>query len=954
MGKVGNSFRVMLCVALLALSVMQVFAKGANNVKIRERIDLSGVWQSSLGECMLPGTTDENHLGDRNRDTTRTSELTRLWRYEGPVIYSREVEIPESMRGKRLTLIMERTKPSTLWIDDDSIGSFSHIFIPHVYELPSLEPGKHSIKICVDNSSYLVPPEVRGSHAWTDATQTNWNGILGTFCIEATPSSFIKEVQAYGNPTQGSVVVRTLVHTSSGKDSLYVNAVSLGKKAQLWSEFHPALYNVCAQLVDDKVFVEINPSSKRIKKRKKATDCLVTTIGLRQFSVDGTKIAINGMRTFLRGKHDGCAFPLTGYCPTDVEAWRRYFSTCRAYGINHVRFHSYTPTEAAFQAADEAGMYLQVELPCWGTIDSTKTELNSFLLREAHDVLRTFGNHPSFMSLGLGNELWGDTDLMRTWLDEFRAIDKRHLYLMGSNNTLGYQSPTEGEDYIVTCRLGGGANYETNTRSSFSFADEDEGGLLNNTQPNTRADYSEAISRCPIPVVGHENGQFQVYPDYEELPKYTGVLYPYNLEVFRERIRKAGMEHQVKDFHNASGKWAVECYKADIEYSLRTAGMGGFQLLDLQDYPGQGTALVGILDAFMDSKGLVTPAEWTRFCSPVVLLAALDSMCYSAKDTLSFDVMVANYQEKAFEHTVSWNVSGNDFRQSGKFSGIAVEQGRTAKIGSASVPLSEITSPTELTLTLQSGAYSNEWKVWVYPSLTDKNVSKISDLLGLLALAPSATLSSGGVTVCGDLSTALGSLNEGEKVLLLPRKDSISNVSVGGLFTPDYWNYAMFRSISLNNRKPVSPGTLGLLMNPTHPLFENFPTEEHTNWQWWQIVRNSNPMILDRMPDDYLPLIQAIDNVERNHKLGLLFELCVDVKGQDAPSKLLVCTSRLDEIQETPSGKAFFNSIFEYMRSDSFAPQTVVTPVELVSLFTDAVSERNIVGVKNLTDYSAP
>ena len=525
---------------------------------------------------------------------------------------------------------------------------------------------------------------------------------------------------------------------------------------------------------------------------------------------------------------------------------------------------------------------------------------------------------------------------------------------MGSNNTLGYQSPTEGEDYIVTCRLGGGANYETNTRSSFSFADEDEGGLLNNTQPNTRADYSEAISRCPIPVVGHENGQFQVYPDYEELPKYTGVLYPYNLEVFRERIRKAGMEHQVKDFHNASGKWAVECYKADIEYSLRTAGMGGFQLLDLQDYPGQGTALVGILDAFMDSKGLVTPAEWTRFCSPVVLLAALDSMCYSAKDTLSFDVMVANYQEKAFEHTVSWNVSGNDFRQSGKFSGIAVEQGRTAKIGSASVPLSEITSPTELTLTLQSGAYSNEWKVWVYPSLTDKNVSKISDLLGLLTLAPSATLSSGGVTVCGDLSTALGSLNEGEKVLLLPRKDSISNVSVGGLFTPDYWNYAMFRSISLNNRKPVSPGTLGLLMNPTHPLFENFPTEEHTNWQWWQIVRNSNPMILDRMPDDYLPLIQAIDNVERNHKLGLLFELCVDVKGQDAPSKLLVCTSRLDEIQETPSGKAFFNSIFEYMRSDSFAPQTVVTPVELVSLFTDAVSERNIVGVKNLTDYSAP
>ena len=900
---------------------------------------MSGVWQSSLGDCLLPGTTDESHLGIESTDTTRTSGLTRLWTYEGPVVYSREVNIPEEMHGMRLTLIMERTKPSTLWIDGDSIGSFSHLFCPHVYELPSLEPGMHLFKIRIDNTPDAVPEEVRGSHAWSDATQTNWNGILGTFCVEATPLTYIKEVQAYGNPTQGSVAVRTLVHTSSGKDSLYVNAVSLGKKAQLWSEFHPSLYNVCAQLVDDKVFVEVISSSKRIKKRKKATDCLVTTIGLRQFSVDGTAIAINGNRTFLRGKHDGCVFPLTGYCPTEVEPWRRYFSICRAYGLNHVRFHSYTPTEAAFKAADEAGVYLQVELPCWGTIDSTKTELCPFLLREAYGVLQTFGNHPSFMALGLGNELWGDVDLMREWLDSFRVRDDRHLYLFGSNNTLGYQV-NDGEDYTVTCRLGVGRNFETDVRSTFSFADEEDGGLLNGTKPNTRADFWHAIGRSLVPVVGHETGQFQIYPDYGELAKYTGVLRPYNLQAFRERICAAGMEQQVEEFHISSGKWAVECYKADIEYSLRTPGFGGFQLLDLQDYPGQGTALVGVLDAFMDSKGITTPTDWTRFCSPLVLLAAMDSMCFSTKDTLSFDIVVANYLEEDFCGTVNWKVEADGFLCSGKLGKMSVEQGTTRTIGTASVPLDAITSPAELTLTLEAGVCSNSWTIWAYPPVQDRNTAKLSDLLGLLSLAPSATLSFGGVTVCADLNTAMGCLAEGEKVLLLPRADSVKNVSVGGLFTPDYWNYGMFKTLSEANRKPVSPGTLGLLMNPSHPLFDGFPTRRHTCWQWWEIVRHSNPMILDRLPQGYLPLVQCIDNVERNHKLGLLFELGLEGVGDSSPAGLLVCCSRLDEIQDSPAGKAFFAALVAYMRSDNFRPAQAVTRSELFALFNEPAAAK--------------
>ena len=83
---------------------------------IRERIDLSGNWNSSLGNCTLPGTTDENKLGDGRHPTNVTSQLTRTYPYSGIVEYEKDVEIPVQMEGKRLILFMERTKPSTLWI----------------------------------------------------------------------------------------------------------------------------------------------------------------------------------------------------------------------------------------------------------------------------------------------------------------------------------------------------------------------------------------------------------------------------------------------------------------------------------------------------------------------------------------------------------------------------------------------------------------------------------------------------------------------------------------------------------------------------------------------------------------------------------------------------------------------------------------------------------------------
>lgn len=843
-----------------------------------QSISLAGEWNVELGKsgsafakskrasqgeekrAILPGTIDTNHLGFAPKDTMETTHLTRLYAYKGAARYSRTINIPKDWKKKPVELFLERTRPTWVYVDGELVDSCNFISTPQRYLLPKkVKPGKHLLEIVVDNGRG-VPDQVYGSsHAYTEDTQTNWNGIIGRIELQLASSTNCKSTE------------------------MLAGAISSCSVA--------------------------SPSALQMPDFAK------------DFHIEGAHFYANGHRIFLRGKHDAAVWPLTGHVEMSVEGWMKYLGTCKEYGINHVRFHSWCPPEAAFVAADSLGIYLQPELPFWGSFDKKDERLMAFLHQEGENILREYGHHPSFRMMALGNELWGDIDKMKEFVDDFRKIAPDKYYTFGSNYYLGYQGIKEGMDYFTTCRIGGEGwgKYNTHTRGSFSFADAYDGGMINHFHPNSTMNFDEACDKAGIPIISHETGQFQTYPDYREMKKYTGVLHPYNLEVFRRRLTAAGMLSQADDFHKASGLWSVKLYKADIEMDLRTRNMAGFQLLDIQDYPGQGSAFVGILDAFMESKGITTSEEWRQWCSPVVPLLEMKKFCFEDGEKIQAKVKVANYGGTSlYGKKLMWKIGDAE----GVMNIFTYDEG-LIDVGILDEEISaDKPAKLNVSLNIEGTEARNSYELWVYPK---------------------KALEKKGIIIARDLNQEVVKvLEKGGKVLWMP--DSLP-YTVGGLFQTDYWNYRMFKTICENNKKKVSPGTLGILTNPEHPIFKGFPTEMHTNWQWFPVIKESHPLVLDNFAKDYRPIVQVIDNIERNHKLGLVMEWKVGA------GKLLVCMSDLEKAAKYPEGKAFYQSVIDYMRSADFDPSAEITVDELKKKLAEKPRQVSLKELNNISQY---
>jgi hypothetical protein len=568
------------------------------------------------------------------------------------------------------------------------------------------------------------------------------------------------------------------------------------------------------------------------------------------------------------------------------------------------------------------GFYLQPELPnkrsAFNTEDSKEAAhhnidflegedmdesipLYDYGKREGELILRHFGNHPSFVMFTLGNEL-GRNKGMFELVDHFKRFDPRHLYAQGANNMHWNPSLAEGDDFWITGKVGADTRP---IRGSFYLHDFPK-APIESYPPSTLDNFSESIKDVTVPLIGHETGQFQVYPDFRDIPKFTGVLKAHNYGIFRERLEKAGMLDQAQDFVRASGALSAICYREDIELALRTPGFGGIQLLDIMDFPGQGTALVGMLNVLMESKGVIEPKDWREFCSETVPLFRMEKHAWTSDETFNGEIQIAHYgSADLVKAVVTATVSSSSGKQvaAHSFPATSLKAGGLVMIGNYQLPLgtADIKSAEKLTLTLaiEGTPYRNRYPIWVYPPAVDTSI-------------PAS------VMVSRDISEekTLAHLAAGGKVLLLPKLDQLPH-SVGGGFQTEFWS-PMFAQSARKRGLAEPPGTLGFLCDPKHPALASFPTEFHSNWQWWHLVKNSRPVILDEAPHDYRPIVQVIDNFDRNHKLGLLFETKVG-KGS-----MLICPIDLPNHQDKPEARQLLHSLLRYMNSSAFKPQTEI------------------------------
>ncbi|MHB0755952.1 sugar-binding domain-containing protein [Polaribacter sp. M15] len=908
------------------LSGKWAFKIDSNNVGVQEK------WfNTSFKEYVtLPGTTDENKKGNLN-DAIEVNHLTRRYMYIGKAWYQRAINIPPNWNNKTIHLFLERTKATEVWVDSIHFDLQKHLSAPHIYDLSKvLTPGQHNLTISVDNSSELFP--TGGSHALAKHTQTNWNGIIGKMELSAKDEVFIKSLKLFPNienkeakvvfklvnPNKeyikGSIVCeaigfngnthnvkkQTFDFSSNESEILVTGKYKMGDDFNTWDEFNPNLYNFTAKL-------NAKGASKNYKDNYEAS------FGMVKFKTNGTQFVVNDKVTILRGKHDACVFPLTGYPPTTKDEWIRQMKICKDYGLNHYRFHSWTPPKAAFEAADIVGIYMQPELPQWRAFKEKDTVHFNFQKKEGEVIFDSYANHPSFVMFALGNELGGSRGMMAKMIKHLKTYDGRSLFAQGSNNYFWNPKKQPTEDFFISARTKKRKDnsYKFDIRASFSFANDSTGGIINGQFPNTERSFESALKLVNVPAIGHETGQYQVLPNFDEIDKYSGILEARNFEVFKRRMIDKKMFSYWKELFLASGKHAAICYKEDNEISMRTPGFGGFQILDLQDFPGQGTALVGMLDAFMDSKGIITPKEWRQSCASQTIQAKMPRLVWQNNETFTANIIAINYGAAAMKNQIiQWSLvakNGSKIKE-GKMDIATFKQGKITNLGDINIPLSNIKDTQQLTfkLSTSNNTISNQYNIWVYPKIDSEepiNSIKIKSFLDDITIAQ---------------------LEKGAKVLLLPETSSIKANSVGGLFTSDYWCYPMFKGISERNKKPVSPGTLGLLIDDKHPVFNNFPTSFHSDWQWWSIMKKSRPIILDALDEAYRPIVQPIDNFERCSKLGLLFEFKVG-KGN-----ILVCSTDLSDTDDFVAQQLRL-SILRYMNSEAFHPKALITSKALLS-----------------------
>ncbi len=940
----------------------------------------------TTGQMDLPGTLDENGIGHRDvganqwhpdavlgnaageidKDAPIATRFTRRHTYEGEARISRKITVPD-YGTDRLFVLAERARALRLLVDGEACAVFRQgtLSTPYIFELTGAAPGEHEFTFLSDNSYPGMPKAaICNSSAATDETQTNWNGILGECSMYTRPQNFIDSLRVYPRAVKkeeknkaGGYVLDVCVELAPGAKKVYKDAkiilqseaLAAGeledtqtlteiisysgeglaeagtdkeenpKTMEIWFRDLPLRENVKLWDKDEgnlyEMAVTLDNGMPAEDKGGSTAECR-TRFGIRSFGDNGSgRLALNGRAIFLRGEANCAEYPETGHPPMTIPEWKEMLLKYRSYGINFVRFHSHCEPEAAFAAADELGMLLQPELSHWDPKDAFGTEESYRYYRaELVDLLKTYANHPSFVMLTLGNELQAQDEgreRMRELVRTAKRMDPTRLYANGSNAFYGEEGCDPESDFYTSqsCK-------DVVIRGTFSGMR----GYLNENYPSADRTYDEAMAEIrkeyQKPVFSFEVGQFEVLPDFEELESFHGISDPVNLKLIKKRVEERGLLPTWEKYVEATGELSRLAYREEIEAAMRTRELSGISLLGLQDFPGQGTALVGMMNSHLEPKpyDFARPERFREFFQECRILVKLPHYTYEAGERLIAEVEAANFGKRNIEGVFCWTLAGkksvsengncepaeikskNTVIATGEDTEITIcRPGSYTEVGSLDIPLDFVEKNTALTLKVRIGDSISAYPIWVYRKTTPVCPENVYE------------------TRAFDVKTR-EILQNGGRVYLSPDadKESLPN-SIKTQFTTDFWSVGTFAD---------QEGGMGQLIDTEHPIFKEFPTDFHTDWQWW-IMATKRAVIL---PHPMKTIITEMDSYAFLRPMAQMIEFrCL--KG-----KVLLSTMELHKSQQYPEVRALQASIYTYLSGENFEPAEEITEEELSML----------------------
>ena len=883
-------------------------------------LDLSGAWLCEIpgqqAPIRIPGTLDESGIG-RPDDPARqwkadevrrigfwrpgdpiVTRLTRKVCYEGPARISHTVAW-DPPPGMRVFAEVERARQLRLLVNGREAPLYrpGSVSTPWVFEVTELVTGRDEFTWISDNSYPGWPRnEIVYSSAASDETQTNWNGLLGYVRLRIEQSAFVSAVRVY--PDGNSIDVQIEMDVPDGwTGSVYLRCDALDGGETAVAEartYAPGkrkiVYPGLPLREDVKKWDTEEGNLYTLSVRCEGMEEKTVSFGVRDFEAQHGRLTLNGRRIFLRSEANCAVFPETGYPPMDVAGWTAALESYRAYGVNCMRFHSHCPPEAAFTAADRMGMLMQPELSHWDPEHAfASPEARDYYRTELEQILLCLSNHPSFVMLTFGNELQADAT-GHAYMDELlslaRRLDPTRLFANGSNPHYGGLGPDPASDFYTSTDCPG--HHLRATSATFR-------GWLNRQYPDWRVNYDEGMrairEKTDQPVFSFEVGQYEVLPDFGEISDFQGVTRPDNLAFVQKKVRKAGMDADWRRRVEATGELALLCYRAEVEAALRTRDFSGISLLGLQDFPGQGTALVGMMNAHLRPKpyDFARPERFRAFFRDVLPLALLPKFTYTCGEKAEIPLRMANYGKAALSGRPGWTLTGEGVSLSGGLPAVAAQPGGMTELGTLSLAMPMLARPARLTLTCALGSAENSYSLWVYPDEP--------------AVCPDT------VHECRALDgKALSVLAEGGRVLLAPDADEALPHSIPTQFSTDFWSVCTF---------PEQAGGMGMLIDAQHPLFRLFPTDSHTDWQWWPMAVQRALILPDPLPN---PIIAEMDSYAFMRPMAKLFEC------RCGGGRLMVSSMGLHSLCMYPEARALLRAIYAYMASDAFQPQQELSP----------------------------